>query len=125
VSATTIRYGHRGGWLSPLPARVATEDRPGTPADRVARATAWDPDLFAHPERIAQARAHSACDRGACAHDQDRTQPCDCEPAPAEVAALWAGRARMAAARAAAGQLPDDLDREALAHPKPGATPDD
>jgi hypothetical protein len=31
----------------------------------------------------------------------------------------------MAAARAAAGQLLDDLDREALAHPEPGATPDD
>jgi hypothetical protein len=124
VSSTTIRYGRRGGgWLPRLTARAATDDRPGTPADKEARAIARDPYLFAHPERIARARAHSARHRGACANDRDRAEPCDCAPFPAGLAALWAGRARMAAARAAAGRPLDDLDREALA--EPGDTPDD
>jgi hypothetical protein len=121
VSATTIRYGRRGGgWLPQLAAREATDARPGTPADKQARAIARDPYLWPHPERLAQARAHQARHRGVCANDRDRGEPCDCQPNPAVLAALWAGRARMAGGRSGGGHLLNDLDRQAL-HLEPGA----
>jgi hypothetical protein len=51
-----------------------------------------------------------------CASDSDRAQPCDSPSSPAVLADLWAGKARMAAACAAAGLPVDDLDRQALDH---------
>jgi hypothetical protein len=102
------------GWADRLTGLVAADDRPGTPADKQARALARDPYLWAHPEHTARHLAHQARHRGACANDSDRAQPCDCPPAPGLLAALWAGKARMAAARAAAGVPLNDLDRQAL-----------
>jgi hypothetical protein len=109
VSATTIRYGRRGGgWLPTRSARTA--------ANQPSQARPVDLGRLFHPEAIARTRAHQRRHPGACAADRDRTAGCDCLPHPADLAAVWAGRARMAAARAAAGQPLDDLDRQALHH---------
>lgn len=103
-------------WADRLAALVEADTQAGTPADKQARALARDPYLWAHPEHTARHIAHRAHQHGSCANDSDRTQPCDCPPLPAVVADLWAGKARMAAARAAAGVPLNDLDREALLH---------
>jgi len=63
-----------------------------------ARPTVGDQRPRAHPDRIAEDRAR----------DQRR------EVTDADVAAVWAGRRRMAAARLDAGIDLDDLDRQAL-----------
>jgi hypothetical protein len=105
-----------GGWADRLAARVAADPGPGTPADKQARALARDPYLWAHPQHTARHLAHQAHHRGSCANDTDRAEPCSCPPAPAVLAQLWAGKARMATARAAAGLLLNDLDRQALNH---------
>jgi hypothetical protein len=90
-----------------------------------------------HPETLAQGRAHKCQDpgrlspcpivapghvcpeRGTCRRRKGGRAgppvPCTCTPDPADLAELWAGRARMAAARLAAGVALDALDREALA----------
>jgi hypothetical protein len=125
VSATTIRYGRRGGgWLPSGPAQGPAEPPDARSAAAAARALLRVRGLWFHPERIARAHAHTHRHRGVCANDTDRTAPCDCAPDPVVQAELWAGRARMAAARAAAGQPLDDTDRTALARPpSPGADP--
>jgi hypothetical protein len=108
MSATTIRYGRRGGgWL---PKRVASP--PPTPAKP--RGRPLDLGRLFHPETIARARAHQRRHPGTCAADRDRAAGCDCRPDPADLAAICAGLARMATARHAAGQPLDDLDRQAL-----------
>lgn len=68
-----------------------------------------------HPETIARDRAHTRRPPGTCASD-DKTDPgsCDCVPDPADLEQVWAGRARMARARKAAGVPLDDTDRQAL-----------
>jgi len=103
-------------WANRLAALIETDRRPGTPADKQARAVARDLYLWAHPEHTARHIAHQARRLGSCASDSDRAQPCDCPPSPAVLADLWAGKARMAAACAAAGLPLDDLDRQALDH---------
>lgn len=115
MSALPVHDERSGDWAALVAAAVARDHCPGTPADKQARAIASDPYLWAHPERIAQADAHQSRRPGSCQHDHDRTLPCDCPPEPAALADLWAGKARMAAARAAAGVALDDLDRQALA----------
>lgn len=70
-----------------------------------------------HPATIARARRHA--DRGGrprCAADgkAGRDAVCTCEPDPATLAECWAGRARMARARRAAGVELDAVDRQAL-----------
>jgi len=101
-------------WASRLAALVEADTQPGTPADKQARALARDPYLWAHPERIARDLAHREHPSGSCSNDTDRAQPCDCPPLQAVLADVWEGKARMAAARAAAGLPLNDLDRQAL-----------
>ena len=115
MSALPVHDERSGDWAALVAAAVARDHRPGTPADKQARAIASDPCLWAHPERIAQAVAHQAHWRGSCQHDHDRTLPCGCRQERAALADLWAGKARMAAARAAGGVALDVLDRQALA----------
>lgn len=70
-----------------------------------------------HPETIATTRAHRARQPGTCANDRNETPrlPCDCQPDPHDLEQVWAGRARMAKGREAAGVALDSIDREALA----------
>ena len=111
--ADTRRPG-TGTWAERVAAHMALDLGPGTPTDKQARALARHPELWAHPERTAQAHAHEARHRGTCAADNDPTLLCDCTPYPDALAAAWAGLTRMAAARRAAGQPLNDLDRQAL-----------
>jgi hypothetical protein len=125
VSATTIRYGrHGGGWLHSRPAQGHAEPPDARSAVVQARALLRVRGLWFDPERIPQVHAHTHRHRGVCANDTDRIAPCDCVSAPVVLAAVWAGRARVAAARAAAGQPLDDTDPTALTPPpSPGADP--
>lgn len=72
------------------------------------------PGPLTRPDEIARDRVHRERAAGSCAVDRDKTAACDCRPGKGEVAAAWAGRARMAAARQAAGAVLDEVDREAL-----------
>jgi hypothetical protein len=113
VTAADIRYGRRGGrWLAHHPGRLLAEIRA---IIAQARAHGWEPaDLsrLFHPETIAATQAHRR-------HCGGRHHPpgdeCPARPNPEELADIWAGRARMAAARLAAGRPLDDIDRQALA----------
>lgn len=72
-------------------------------------------ELF-HPETIAVTRAHSRRKPGTCSSDDPKLAVgCDCRADPVDLREVWAGRARMAAARAAAGKPLDAVDREAMA----------
>jgi len=76
-----------------------------------------DPRPRAHPDVIAEDRAHTAARHaGTCPAWNTRQggKHCTCTLDPADVAAVWAGRRRMAAARLDAGVQLDDLDRQAL-----------
>ena len=121
TAASDIAHRRRGGrWLAHHPGRLLAEIRA---IIAQARADGWQPaDLsrLFHPETIAATHAH----RRDCG---GRTHPphdeCPARPDPDELADIWAGRARMAAARRAAGQPLDDIDRQALARHNPGADP--
>jgi hypothetical protein len=114
VTVVDTLYGRRAGrWITHQPGRLLAEIRA-----LIARARAdgtWErPDLsrLFHPDTIAATRAHQR-------HCGGRTHPlgdqCPSRPHPADLAAIWDGRARMAAARRAAGQPLDPIDVEALA----------
>lgn len=110
MSAAELRYGRRGGGWTPK-----TTTRPAKAPRATARAEV-DSAARSHPDVIARDRAHAHRPTGACASADTQTNPrppCDCDPP--DRAACWAGRARMAAARAAAGQPLDAIDEEALA----------
>jgi hypothetical protein len=112
-AASDIVYGRRGGrWMAHDPGRLHAEIR-AVIAQR--RAEGWEPvDLsrLCHPEHITATRAHQHhC--GTCTHPNGET--CPAQPDRADLACIWAGRARMAAAGRAAGRPLDDLDRQALA----------
>jgi hypothetical protein len=121
TAAADIAQRRRGGrWLAHHPGRLLAEIRAIVAH---ARADGWEPaDLsrLFHPETIAATRAH----RRDCG---GRTHPpgdeCPARPDPDEVAGIWAGRARMAAARRAAGVPLDDIDSQALARHDLGADP--
>jgi hypothetical protein len=82
------------------------------PADH-ARPAPIDIAARLHPEAIARDRAHHRARR--CPAKASRGhKPCTCQPDPADLADVWAGRARMARARQAAGLDLNRLDREAL-----------
>lgn len=69
------------------------------------------------PDVIARRRQHARRDRRPCPADDRTTTPrpaCECTPPAEDLAAVWAGRRRMAAAREAAGKPLDDVDRAAL-----------
>jgi hypothetical protein len=112
TAAADIAYGRRGGrWLAHHPGRLLAEIRV---IIAQARADGWEPaDLsrLFHPETIAATHAHRR-DCGGGTHPAG--EECPAQPDPADVADIWAGRARMAAARLAAGRPLDDLDRQAL-----------
>lgn len=77
--------------------------------------TPYDLTRRAHPEEIARSRAHASRERRTvhrCASADGA--PCDCPPGLGDLADVWRGRARMAAARRAAGQPLDPTDHEAL-----------
>lgn len=122
MTAADIRYGRRGGrWASPDAGRHAeaiTEALAASSRDDVE----FDPREVFHPTWIARARAHDRRRRGSCAKDQAdnradrRRTACTCAIDPDDLAAVWAGRARMARARRNTGQPLDDMDRQALAH---------
>lgn len=128
MSARDIRYGRRGGrWADPEAGRLldavtgarAASDRQPVDADA---------SVLFHPSTIARHRAHERRRPGTCAKDdagskaeRHRTD-CTCQPDPEDLAAIWAGRARMARARRNTGQVLDDIDRQALArHPDDSA----
>jgi hypothetical protein len=125
VTAADIVYGRRGaGWVSHHPGRLLAEVQAITAQ---ARAEGWQPPdlsrLF-HPDTVAATRAHQR-NCGGRTHLAGET--CPAQPDPDDVAGIWAGWARMAAARRAAGVPLDDLDRQALARlarlDDPGADP--
>lgn len=64
------------------------------------------------PAAIARDRAHAST--STCPARDDRDAPCTCTPDPDDLDAVWAGRARMAHARQAAGVPLDDIDRQAI-----------
>lgn len=68
-----------------------------------------------HPVTEARSRAH-ARNQGSCpANGRDgNVADCSCEPTEQELAEEWSGRARMAAARRAAGMSLSAIDRQAL-----------
>lgn len=109
MSARDARYGRRGGrWASEGAGHLA-EELSATLADWRARGGRMvDRSQLFHPETIAKGRAH---DRD-CSHRSN--EPCPAQPDPDDLDDVWAGRIRMARARAAAGQPLDRVDREAL-----------
>lgn len=91
TTTADMRYGRRGGgWLP-------KDTSPARPAKAAAPRVDVDPSRRAHPDVIAADRARRHPGTGG---DRD---------------AVWAGRARMAAARRAAGQPLDTTDLQALA----------
>lgn len=106
MSATTDRlYGRRGGrWAHAETGHLVEAVR----AAKNPRRRAVDLARRAHPEELARARAHGRD----CRHRPD--EPCTARPDERDLDELWAGRARMATARAAAGVDLDRIDREAL-----------
>lgn len=105
------------------------------PLDHSALAAAEAPGGPFHPETIARYREHTrprskhpypenrfAVDRlrprPPCPADDPRalpSTPCTCAPDPDDLAEVWAGRARMARARADVGLSLTALDRQAIA----------
>jgi hypothetical protein len=81
----------------------------GTCSNQGKRRTGATRDRF-HPDAIAASRAHDRY----CARGHAPGEPCPAPPDPDDLAQIWAGRARMAAARRAAGAPLGDIDREAL-----------
>jgi len=121
TAAADIADGRQGGrWLAHHPGRLLAEIRAIIARSR---AEGWEPaDLsrLFHPDTIAATRAHQRqC--GARAHAAG--EACPARPDPEQLAGIWAGRARLAAARQAAGQPLDDADRQALARHDPGVDP--
>ena len=121
TAASDIAYGRRGGrWLAHHPGRLLAEIRA---IIAQARAEGWEPAglsrLF-HPETIAATHAHK---RGCGGRTHPPDDECPARPDPDELAGIWAGRARMAAGRRAAGRPLDDIDRQALARHDLGADP--
>ena len=113
MTAADVAYRRRGGrWIAHHPGRLLAEVR--ALIDQ-ARSEGWalvDLSRLFNPDTVAATRAHQHhC--GARSHPSGET--CPARPDPADVAAVWAGRVRMAAAHRSAGQPLDDLDRQALA----------
>jgi hypothetical protein len=111
--ARDIRYGRRGGRWVDEPRRLVPID--DTEGERVA--VVLDPEVLFDPATIAAQRAH---DRQ-CHKDHADGAPCPPDIDPDDLAAVRAGRARMARARQAAGQPLTSLDRVALALDDPEA----
>jgi hypothetical protein len=122
-AARDLRYGRRGGrWATTGAGQLLAELR--LLRNRLRAAGEWpdpiDTARLFHPDTIAAVRAH---DRH-CAGKHRRGETCTAQVDPDDLAALWAGRARMARARRAAGQPLNDVDHEALRRAELRALPD-
>lgn len=103
----SVRFGRRGG-------RWAARSTGSLAELRRRYAEGWPSRVEVDPfsvEAICAARAHEQ----QCGGAHKDGAPCTAVPTPEDVDAVWAGRARMAAARRAAGLLLNSTDREALA----------
>lgn len=114
MSATDIRYGRRGGrWANHASGELLAE-LDELRDDHQAAGT-WPQPLEVagrtHPDTIARARAHDRT----CPARHPESEACPAQVDAEDLAELWDGRARMAAARGAAGVPLDDIDLEALA----------
>lgn len=112
MTARDIRYGRRGGgWAADNGTGDTLVD-----LERIRRKhrKTWpellDQTLLFTPETVCATRAHEQ----QCAGRHPDGEPCTAVPTAADVAAVWAGRARMAEARVAAGRPLDANDRRAL-----------
>jgi hypothetical protein len=110
VTARDVRYGRQGGRWAPPPSTAVDKPRRGGPVDTSNRS---------HPDVIARDRAHRDGDQ-VCPARKDAQAACTCKPDPADLAAVWQGRARMAAARRQARVMLDAVDRQALDRYPPG-----
>lgn len=105
MTARDIRYGRQGGrWADP----------PSTAVDKPRKGGAVDTSQRSHPYNIARDRAHTAGLQPCPARKDAANAACTCQPGDADLEAVWRGRARMAAARQAAGTMLDAIDRQAL-----------
>lgn len=120
MSTADIRYGRRGGgWTTHRPGELLdelNELRESHQAAGTWQSSTDTGDSF-HPDSIAHDRAHARLCGGR--HDDDE---CPAVVDPDDLAQVWAGRARMAAARHAAGVELDDIDRQALDRTHPERT---
>jgi hypothetical protein len=112
-AARDLRYGRRGGrWADRGAGQLVDELR--ALRRQLEAAGEWpEPVDFGrlfHPETIAAARAHER----SCSSKHSKGEDCPARVDPDDLAALWAGQARMARARRAAGQLLNAIDVEAL-----------
>jgi len=112
-AARDVRYGRRAGrWASAGAGQLLTELR--QLRRRLQAAGRWPEPVeltrLFHPDAAARSRAH---DRD-CAGRHRKGEPCPAVVDAQDLADLWAGRARMAAARRAAGQPLTIVDLEAL-----------
>jgi hypothetical protein len=106
MTVAETRYGRRGGgWLPAPPTTPAQDHQPRPPLDLTRRS---------HPSAIAVDRAHRRTSRCPARGKGKGTEDCTCIADPADLTAVWAGRARMARARTAAGRPLDRLDHEAI-----------
>lgn len=117
TAARDLRYGRRGGrWASRGAGQLLAELR--LLRNRLQAAGEWPdpvdlPRLF-HPDTIATTRAHNRD----CAGKHRKGDSCPAVADPADLAQVWAGRARMARARQAASQPLTVVDLEALRRAK-------
>jgi hypothetical protein len=121
-AARDLRYGRRGGrWATPGAGQLLAELR--LLRNRLRAAGEWpepvDLARLFHPDTIAAARAHERSCTGK--HRKDET--CPAQVNASDLAAIWAGRARMARARRTAGQPLNDVDLEALRRAELRAVP--
>jgi hypothetical protein len=112
-AARDLRYGRRAGrWASRAAGQLLAELR--LLRNRLKAAGDWpepvDLTRLFHPDTIAAARAH---DRS-CGGQHHKGETCTAVGDPGDLAALWAGQARMARARQVAGAPMTLVDLEAL-----------
>lgn len=113
-AARDLRYGRRAGrWASQGAGQLLAELR--LLRNRMKASGRWpetvDLTRLFHPDTIGRSRAH---DRDCKVSRHRKDQPCTAVADPADVAALWDGRAHMARARQAAGQPLTVIDLQAL-----------
>jgi len=118
MSAADIRYGRRGGGWTTHARGVLLAELQTLRARSQANGT-WpqpvDTSRLFHPETIARNRAHGRD----CGGRHHPGEDCPAVVDPAELEAIWEGRARMAEVRArTTGQI-DAIDLEALTRPDP------
>ena len=113
-AARDLRYGRRGGrWADRGTGQLLAELR--LLRNRARAAGEWpepvDHARLFHPDTIAAARAH---DRDCPVARHRKGERCTAVVDRADLAEVWAGRARMARARHAAGRPLSLVDLEAL-----------